>query len=61
MKQTVAAVGGTQEAAIEAQMLQEAAVPLPSGSKVGEGSSHDVTDLILVIHGIGQGVSSVLD
>lgn len=26
--------------------------------KVGEGSSHDVTDLILLIHGIGQGVST---
>ncbi|PVF99520.1 hypothetical protein CPB86DRAFT_825001 [Serendipita vermifera] len=27
-------------------------------AKVGEGSSHDVTDLILVVHGIGQGLST---
>jgi hypothetical protein len=28
----------------------------PPDAKVGEGSSHNVTDLILVVHGIGQGV-----
>jgi hypothetical protein len=30
-----------------------------SGPKVGEGPSQDVTDLILIIHGIGQGVCTI--
>ena len=34
--------------------------PGPSGGKVGEGPSQDVTDLIFIIHGIGQGVSRIL-
>jgi hypothetical protein len=34
---------------------QDEDIPTPD-AKVGEGSSHDVTDLILVVHGIGQGV-----
>jgi hypothetical protein len=51
-----------QEAAIEAQPLAgaEGEQSGPSGSKVGEGPSQDVMDLILVIHGIGQGVCGIL-
>ena len=51
-----------EEATMESRLLAEAdeggrEQPGPSGSKVGEGASQDVTDLVLIIHGIGQGVS----
>ena len=37
----------------------ESEQPAPFGPKVGEGPSQDVTDLIFIIHGIGQGVRDI--
>lgn len=45
-----------EEATIERLLLSEGEQHGRSGPKVGEGPSQDVTDLILIIHGIGQGV-----
>lgn len=47
-----------EEATVERQLLADAEGEQHghSGPKVGEGPSQDVTDLILIIHGIGQGV-----
>ena len=47
---------------IERQLLPEAEGEQHGrlGSKVGEGPSQDVTDLILIIHGIGQGVCTMI-
>lgn len=54
-----------EEATIRTRLLAEAEgggeQPGHSGSKVGEGPSQDVTDLIFIIHGIGQGVSGILN
>ena len=49
-------------ATIERQLLPEAEGEQDGhlGPKVGEGPSQDVTDLILIIHGIGQGVCTMI-
>jgi len=51
-----------EEASLERQLLANAEGEQQghSGSKVGEGPSQDVTDLILIIHGIGQGVRAII-
>ena len=51
-----------EEASLERQLLAnaEGEQQVHSGSKVGEGPSQDVTDLILIIHGIGQGVRAII-
>ena len=51
-----------EEGTIERQLLAEAEGEQHDrlGPKVGEGPSQDVTDLILIIHGIGQGVCAML-
>ena len=54
--------GNPDGAAIERQLLPEAEGEQHDrlGPKVGEGPSQDVTDLILIIHGIGQGVCTMI-
>ena len=53
-----------EEGTIERQLLAEAEAEGEQhdrlGPKVGEGPSQDVTDLILIIHGIGQGVCAMI-
>lgn len=51
-----------EEATVERQPLANAEGEQHdhSGPKVGEGPSQDVTDLILIIHGIGQGVRAIM-
>lgn len=57
-------VADREEATIESRLLAEAEgggeQSGPSGPNVGEGPSQSVTDLILIIHGIGQGVRDTI-
>lgn len=51
----------TERISIEKEFYtEESHIPASGDAKVGEGSSQEVTDLILVVHGIGQGVSPSL-